>query len=271
MVARREAFERTAGQYDTMVLTEALPLGPTARNEYGSYYLRRFYCTLMQANPSARVYLYQTWVNFQGTDPYAKFPPPHRFDWHAEMTAQRAVWEELAASAARPGVRAPGRLERFGWTSTSDGGCNATAPIFIVPVGQALVALSDRLSKPTPNDALAWPDGARLRMADFFSNAYIDWPADWPLGRGAADIDSKSVVAKLTRKDPSREHDDIHASALGIYFAALVHFATLYRQTPVGLAAPESIGDGLARALQCLAWTTVVGDPYAGVSGEPGC
>ena len=114
MVPKREQFEATAGQYDTLVLTEALPVHAALKGEYSSYYLRRFYCALKSANPSSRVYLYQTWVNLQGADPYSKFPPAHRFDWRAEMVAQRKDWEELAAQGARTGAGAglvrPARL-----------------------------------------------------------------------------------------------------------------------------------------------------------------
>jgi hypothetical protein len=271
MVAKRETFERDASQYDTLVLTEALPIRLIVRNEYGAYYLRRFYCTLLQANPAARVYLYQTWVNLQGVDPHAKLPPPHLFDWRAEMVAQRKVWEDLALSAARPGVRAPGWLDRFGWTSTSDAGCATTTPIFIVPAGQALVALWDRLARPAPNDGLRWPDGRRFTMADHFRNAYVDWPADWPMRGDSRDVDYKAIIQGLKLKDSKQAHDDIHLSAVGIYFIALVHFATLYRQSPVGLPAPASIGEGLARAFQCIVWTVVASDPSAGVAGEGNC
>lgn len=268
MAAKREEFERTAGQYDTLVITEGLPLAPSLTVEYSAYYLRRFYCTLKQANPSARVYLYQTWVNFQGNDTYSKFPPAHKFDWRAEMVSQRKVWEQLADEASRAKVRAPGMLDRVGWTSTSDAGCSVEDPIFIVPVGQALLALSDHLAGQEPGDVLKLPSGEPLTIGHAFGNTYADWPADWPLRDGAADVDPDAVLARLTLRDPERPLDDIHASALGVYFASLVHFATLYRQSPVGLPAPAAIGDDIARTLQCIAWKTVVNDPRSGVLGN---
>jgi len=80
MVAKRERFERSATQYDTLVVTEALPLEWSLNAEYSSFYLRKFYCTLKQEKPEARVYLYQSWLNFQGSDPNSKFPPPQKLD-----------------------------------------------------------------------------------------------------------------------------------------------------------------------------------------------
>jgi hypothetical protein len=268
MVPKREEFERTAGRYDTLVITEGLPLEPSLRIEYSAYYLRRFYCTLKQANPAARVYLYQTWVNFQGNDPYSKFPPAHKFDWRAEMVAQRKVWEQLADEASRAKVRAPSFLDKIGMTSTSDGGCSIEDPIFIVPAGQAFIALSDYLARQAPDKVIKLPGGEPFTIGDVFGNPYVDWPADWPLRDDVKDVDPAAVLASLKRRKPSDPHDDIHASQLGVYFVALVHFATLYRQSPVGLPAPALVGDEVARTLQCIAWQTVVNDPRSGVLGN---
>lgn len=268
MVPKREEFERTAAQYDTLVITEGLPLAPSLKIEYSTYYLRRFYCTLKQANPAARVYLYQTWVNFQAGDKYSKFPPAHRFDWRAEMDAQRKVWEELADTASRADVRAPGMFDRIGWTSSSDGGCKIEDPIFIVPAGQAFLALADYLEGQKPGDVIKLPDGEPLTVSHLYGNPYVDWPAKWPLPAHAKDIDPEPVLAGLKRRFPDKDHDDIHASPLGVYFVAAVHFATIYRQSPVGLPAPAVIGENVARLLQCIAWKTVIDDPRSGVLGN---
>lgn len=272
MAIKRAEFQESAGQYDTLVATDVLPIQGAARSEYSTYYLRRFYCTLKAANPSARVYLYQTWVNLQGNDPYSKFPPLSEFNWRAEMIAQRRAWEEVADAAARPKVRAPGWFERIGWAASSDGGCSIEDPIFIVPAGQALVALHDHLAAQQSGDVPSLPSGSRLTMEDLFGNPYLDWPSHWPTRGGGKDADQTAVLAGLTLRDPNRPHDDIHLSAVGIYFVSLVHFATLYRQSPIGLPAPASIGDSVAEMLQCIAWKTVIADPQSGVLGtDDGC
>ncbi len=269
MVAKREDFERSAGTYDTLVITEGLPLAPSLTVEYSSYYLRRFYCTLKSANPAARVYLYQTWVNFHGNDVYSKFPPAHRFDWRAEMKAQRAVWEKLADDAARAKVRRPGLLDRVGWSSTSDGGCSIEDPIFIIPVGNAFLALDDYLKR-VGATAPKLPSGEPLTIGGLFGNTFVDWPAVWPLPETAKDVDPAPVLARLTLRDPARPLDDIHASGLGVYFVSLIHFAAIYRQSPIGLPVPSDVGEDVARVLQCLAWDTVTKDPRSGVLGESG-
>jgi hypothetical protein len=259
MVGKREDFERGADQYDTLVVTESLPVDWAVQNEYSSYYLRRFACTLIGANPAARVYLYQTWVNLQDSK--------RTRDWRADMIAQRQVWEGLARDASRPHVAAPGGwFARLGFDAHSDGGCDKEIPVAIVPAGQALVALSDRLATPEPGDTFTWPDGRPLQLTDLFANPFVNWPA-----AAAGSSGRPAASGDLKLRDPTQPHDDIHPSGLGIYFAALVHFATLYRQTPVGLAAPDEFGENLARALQCVAWSTVVADAHSSVLGTPEC
>lgn len=254
MVAKREAFEREAGRYDALVLTEAIPLQGTLANEFSPYYLRRFYCAALKANPRARVYLYQTWVHFQGTHRGEPTLSSSAFDWRSEMQAERRLWDELADQASRPAVEAPHWLRRLGWSSVSDGGCAAEEPIYTVPVGNALLALQERLASPRPADRFLWPDGRPLQMADLFANPLI----------GGADGSSAPL-------DPSKPVDDIHASLTGIYFSALVHFATLYRQSPVALPYPPELGEPLAASLQCVAWDAVIGDARSGVAGEASC
>ncbi len=254
MAVRRERFEREAGRYDTIVLTEATPVSAVMRPEYSAYYLRRFYCAAKTANPNARVYLYQTWARLQGYDPDAGDPPPYPYDWRRQMMEERPHWERLADLASRPDVREPGWLGFFRLHGT-DAGCLHTDPIFIIPVGPAMTALADRIADPRPEDAFMRADGAAIALADLFANPYTG-------GQGA----QNGVL-----RDPGKEHDDIHPSALGIYYAALVHFAAIYRQSPAGLPDLLGLGQPAARTLQCIAWETVLADPRSGVEGDKDC
>lgn len=270
MVPKREEFERSASQYDSLVITEGIPVDRALQLEYSAYYLRRFYCTLKQANPAARVYLYQTWVHLQSD--INKKTALHKYDWRAAMVAQRKDWEQLADEASRAKVRAPGGFfDRIGWSKTSDGGCPLDGPIFMVPAGQAFIALADYLADLGPDKAIKMPDGEPLSVAQLYSNPYVDWPADWPVGNDSKTVDPDAMVAKLKLRMPAQQHDDIHASQVGVYFVALVHFATLYRQSPLGLPAPSVVGDDVAHVLQCIAWRTVVNEPRSGVQGTADC
>ncbi len=271
MVKKRRSFEKDAARYDTLLLTEAIPLRPTMKYEFSSYYLRQFYCVIKKANPSSRVYLYETWVNFQAADKNAKFPPAHRFNWRHEMSDQRTAWLELADAARKPSVKSPGWLSSLGINSTTDAGCLTEDPIFIVPVGSTFLAIDERLASPRPDDNFTKPDGSKLKTADLFSNPYINWPENWPREDQAEIIDPETTLSGLKLADPSKPHDDIHPSALGIYVSALVHYATLYRRSPVGLPTPAYIGEGLGKTLQCIAWQTVLNEPRSGVTGKAPC
>lgn len=275
MLAKREAFERSAGTYDTLVLIEGGHVSSIRTIEFSEYYLRRFYCTLKTANPKARVFLYQAWADLQGGGIRPNAPKPaYRNDWRATIDEERKAIFSLADTAARASVRTPSEyrwLNRFGWNSTTDAGCKFEDPIYLVPVGDTFVNIAGRLAQPRPGDHFARPDGSMFKIFDLVANPYVNWPPEWPLAAGAPAIDEKAVLAQLKLRDPAKPHDDIHASLDGIYVAALVHFATLYRQSPLGLPFPASIGEGLARTLQCIAWQTVASTPQAGVGVQADC
>lgn len=266
MVPKREAFERNAGEYDTLVLTELLPLQAVFKYEFSEYYLRKFYCTIKNANPAARVFLYETWTNGQGTSPHGGYPSIEYFDWRAEMVKDRERWESLAKAALEPKVKSPGWLSRFSMHSKSDGGCEPGDPILIVPLGQAMIALFDRMKNPRPQDNFAWPGGEKLTFVDLFANPYTNIPASWPLKTGET-----TEKPELTPRDPSKPVDDAHPALPTIYLSALVHFATLYRQSPEGLPYPDEIGEPLAKTLQCIAWETVTTTSLTGVTANAGC
>jgi hypothetical protein len=263
MISKREDFERDASRYDAIVLTEAIPLAGTMRYEFSAYYLRRFYCTVLKANPQARVYLYQTWVAFQGSHLGGDAISSGGFDWRAAMKADRIHWEALSDAARKAAVDAPHWLGWLGWPSVSDGGCTIEDPIYWVPVGNALLALDERVSASAPGEPLRWPDGKPFQMSDMVANP-------WVASQSASESDAKAAAAARPR-DPSKPMDDIHPSFAGVYFSALVHFATLYRQSPLDLPYPSELGGELARALQCVAWKAVLDDTRTGVSGEADC
>lgn len=155
-------------------------------------------------------------------------------------------------------------MSRFVWNAISNGGCDSAISVFIVPVGQAFVALADRLDAPEEGGPLTWADGRRVVLTDLFANPYENSPEDRPEAQARAPMGFKL-------RNSQEPHDDIHASGLGIYFASLVHFATIYRQSPVGLPTPDEVGEALARTIQCIAWTTVVRDERSGVLGDVDC
>lgn len=66
--------------------------------------------------------------------------------------------------------------------------------------------------------------------------------------------------------------DDIHLTSTGAYLAACAYFATLYQESPIGLAY-DGYGltdPALAAIIQTSVWDTVLFHPYSGVTPEPG-
>lgn len=63
------------------------------------------------------------------------------------------------------------------------------------------------------------------------------------------------------------QSDGTHPTVSGTYLAACVFYATLFRQSPVGLGYADGLPSGEAHALQTVAASTVLGDPgYWGLS-----
>lgn len=272
MIKKREAFVADPGRYDTLVVTEGIPLESSLKAEFSAYYLRRFACTLRRAVPQARIFLYQSWVHYQASDVHSGYGPAHLYDWRAAMKAQRKVWEELADTAETTSVRAPGGWLSFaGLHATGDGGCADTFPVSIIPVGNAMLEVDARIAAPRGTDDFTMADGRQLTTGDLFRNAYAEWPPEWPLAPGTAMPDLDKRLADLKPRDPSVDVDDVHSSAIGIHLTALVHFATLYRQPPLDLPYPESLTAAAARTLECIAWETVIADPRSGVTGKAVC
>jgi hypothetical protein len=272
LVERRRELETNAAAWDTLVLTEGIPIGNAYAREHSSYYTQAFYCAMQRRNPEARVYLYEGWVHLYASDPDGGFLPRPRFDWRKRMLADRKIWDRIADEAATGQVRAPGTLARLlrRLGLGEEQSCEPGGPIFTVPVGSALVALRERLEKKAPTEDWRLPDGRELELPMLFQNAWTSWPEGWPLDEAAAaGVDEAAALAALRLPHPDRESDDVHPSRIGIYYAALVHYATLYRRSPFGLPAPGWLGESVARRLQETAWWVVLADPRAGVK-SPG-
>ena len=270
MLPKRIQFQKDASTYDAIVLTEGVPIGGPIKEEYTSYYVQQFYCTLMNANPNARVYLYETWVGYQGGGNVGAYGPAAAYDWSKKMIADRKLWEQAADQAMGPKIPEPGLFSKVkSFFAKQQPPCAKGYPIFIVPTGTAKVKLLERLNNPQPEDHFVYADGRKFEFSDIFLNPYVDWPKKWPLSQEEAKkVDEKAIISKLTLRNPKNGFDDIHPTALSIYYNSLVHFATLYRTSPVGLYTPDFIGEKFGKTLQCIAWETVLHYERSGVKGD---
>lgn len=260
LVDAREAVLSRA-DVDALVVTEGLPIRRSLELEHGAFYAQQFACAVLRRNPEARVYVYETWSHLHASDPEGEYPPASVFDWRARIEEDRQHWERLADLAATGALVEPGLLARFRRLGGDAPRCSPRTPFFLVPVGSVFVAIDEL----TRREQLPFADRS-LAVGDLFANPYVSWPPSWPLTEPLSSEDEARTLASLRRRHPDAELDDVHPSALGVYVAALTHFATLYRRSPVGLPSNvNGLDDRTATRLQELVWERVRSDPRAGV------
>ena len=256
---KRAEIERRGSRYDVMVITEGISLDQTIEGHSSAFYAQRFYCAMMNANPNAEVFLYESWHHLYASDRELGYPEPHVFDWRARLDEDRPRWESVADDAMRSDLPPP----RGGYYDAAHCTPSSERPIRIIPVGSALAELYDRLERPRSGE-----DWEGFSIHDFVVNGYRDWPEEWPVDPPGHGVDWRRRIASLTLKRPRQEPDDIHPSPHGVYFVTLVHYATIYRRSPIGLPAANGVSRNLARLMQELVWEIVTRDPRTGVTSS---
>jgi hypothetical protein len=246
------------GTFDAIVITEGVNIESSYDAWASGFYARKFFAAARNANPNARLFLYESWHHFQAGDFQNYYGPRATFDWRAYMLKARKVWEKIADEAADPAVlaAAPDPWNnrgnyRYAGTGEDPGNTDAVLPVRLVPVGQALVRALDRIAENRPADDWTYAraaKGGRLSGLDFFMNPLRDFPQD------------------LTTTVRTGAMDDIHSSDVLSYLNAAVHYGVLFRQSPVGLPPTEYVPANIAALLQQIAWETVTGDPRTGVT-----
>ena len=64
----------------------------------------------------------------------------------------------------------------------------------------------------------------------------------------------KALHGSLAQQLDMIFRDDVHLTDIGIYYVAAVSYASIFKESPQGAAAPSSIAPALAEELQVLAW-----------------
>ena len=262
----REKFELTAERYDTLILTETVPIENAFKYDFSPYYLRQFYCAFLNANPSGKVYLYESWRGIQYLPEYPDGEQlMTREQWRSIMREDREKWNELARMAGAGEVMKPGVLSKLlgliGMDKPVE--CDSAVTIQVIPIGTALVHLSEEMDSDDSAFQFYLPDGSQLELIHLFSNPYRHWPQN---SDDVATSEAASGAQETNQLvDPDRNWDEIHASAIGMYFSALVTFATVVKESPLGLPYMRELGEPVSRSLQKIAWQVVSGDPMTGI------
>jgi hypothetical protein len=264
MRVQREAIIANAKTIDAVVMTEVLAVRVALKTEHSAYYAQMFACGIRRANPSARVYVYETWSHLNASNVETGYGPQSTFNWSRRMAEDRHYTEQLADLAATGTVPAPGLLARVSQLLRQPAPCENSGPILIVPVGSVFRELDSLFQ----HEHLEY-QGRRITTGDLFANAYTTWPAGWPLAKPLEKRQETATLSKLPLRYPQEPLDDIHPSELGVYVSSLVHFATLYGRTPEGLPNLVSgLPDDVAHRLARIVWEKVRHDPRTGVKAD---
>jgi len=243
------------GSFDTIVVTEGVAIEPVSQYWTSGFYLRRFMCAALAANPNTELFFYQSWGHLQRTDPefaaiYNTISP---WNFVTYQNSSRSAWETILNEASDPALT-PTVNNYNSWRlpGADPGTCNGQLNIKLIPTGAALVALIERLAENRAGDDWSYSQaavGVTMTAIDLFANPYIDYPAN------TATVYGGPV-------------DDIHPSHLLVYLNSLVHYATIYRRSPTELSASNNTPAGIASIMQEVAWEVVTSDPLTGVTTQ---
>ncbi|MEH6832860.1 MAG: hypothetical protein V7661_18665, partial [Sulfitobacter sp.] len=105
-----------SGDYDTVIVTEAIPLDDQIRWSDTQGYVSRYFDLAQSADADTRVYVYETWHEI-GPDTNA---------WRAQIESDLATWQGIV-------------------DDVNDNATAGAAEALIIPAGQAMGALHDRI------------------------------------------------------------------------------------------------------------------------------
>ncbi len=246
------------GTFDVMVVTEGVNIESSYDAWASGFYARKFYAAAKAANPDTRLFLYESWHHLQATDFRDFYGPAETFDWRDYMLRARLVWEKIADEAADPAVlnAAPDPHNNRGsyvymGSGPDPGNSNEILDIKIIPTGQVLVKVFDRLAENRSEDNWSYANAVhngRLSELDFFENPYLNFPED-----RSTTVHGGPV-------------DDIHASPVLIYLNALTHYAVIYGEDPKDLPLTDYVPQNIAAIFKEVVWDYVTQDPRTGVN-----
>lgn len=138
------------GTYDAIVITEGVNIESSYQWNASSFYARKFFAAARNANPNARLFLYESWHHFNAGDFRNYYGPQATFDWRAYMVKARKVWEMIMDESASP-LAVPGDYTYAG-SGNDPGMSDEVLPVRLVPTGAALMRAMDRIAENRPSD-----------------------------------------------------------------------------------------------------------------------
>jgi len=197
-----------SSEFDVFVLTEMVEIKDAIKYHKSAVYLAKFAEKIIASNPESKIYFYESWHHVNDKDGWTnRLSNDFETQW-----IDRILYPSLAKT-------------------------DYQIPIYIIPVGQVLLALFDSQSTKIPGKSIDGPEAIFQR-------------------------DDKGVL------------DAIHVNALGNYIVALTHYSVIYQKSPVGLPNQLLLADGSKAAapdqetadhIQNIVWETVSQECRTGI------
>jgi len=241
------------GSFDAIVVTEGVNINSSYEWWASSFYARKFYNAALNANPNARLFLYESWHHYNGSDDNFRsyYGPQASYDWFEDMKESHQTWVNILEEAADPNKTAVVENYAFQGEGEDPGNGEDLLEVYLIPTGKVLVAILERLAAKNPGDNWHYADGVHgdtLTPEDFWVNPLLNFPED------------------LSTTAHGGNLDDIHPSDVLIYLNALTHYAVLYRKNPANLPALQSVPANVADIFKEVVWQVVTNDPHTGLS-----
>lgn len=237
------------GTYDVMVLTEGINLFAVYEWWHSAFYARKFYTAAKNANPNTRLFLYESWHHYQASDDGFRdyYGDMASFNWQQYTLNSRTLWETIIDEASDPNLTPIDTEYTFQGSGTDPGVGNDILEINIIPTGEVLAEVLNRLEQNLASDNWSY-NGSTLTALDFFANPLANFPTD---------------LVTTIHADPV---DDVHPTNVLIYLNALVHYAVIYQENPINLPAVNGVPTNIATIFKEVVWNIVLNNPRTGVT-----
>ena len=183
------------GAYDTVIMTEAVPLAGNIKYNKSAVYAWKYYDLAVSNNPETQVFMYETWSSLKAdTDSFNKGDPNASAAWRGRLDQDYRLWKGIVDYV---------NLKRPAYVK----------PMALIPAGQAMAMLHDEIAAGNLPDLETiydvFSDDIHLNYIGLYFVALVHYAA-------TSDNTPVGLPNKLTSERPAPEFIISDKLALGL-------------------------------------------------------